>query len=941
MGVAVKELDQSSVWPDSVWRLGAKYTPGVMRFLQNIEPLSLGEVSQLYNSYLHRGSKSFIEFDRSTLILKDNLRDDIARSVDVGLNPNERAEMLRLATEMASVGFSGGSNHEARNAANEFNLGLGQVVFSRASDPVIVEWARVNAGRLIVEINEATRNSIANIVADGIRAQIGVEGTARRIRDLIGLTQFQGSAALRHREEMIASGYGGARLDQAYARYLKTKIRERAELIANNEIHVAVATGQNNKALALGRTEKDWITVGDERVSPTICRPNSALGRIPINQVFPNSGSQTTPGHPKCRCFPSGIVISGTRAKTAMRRFYSGEIVELKTRSGHSLPVTPHHPLLTSKGWVISGAINKGDQVFTNDYPERMLDLVDAHDVQIPTTIEKVFDSLAEFGRECSLLSNEDFHGDSADGQICVIASNGGLFPNLESSSCHPSFELVFSQSVLGQMGCSDIEPVLVGASLAHHEAVRLGNVPRGQTGFSESFHDWASARPKQSADLVRRTARVVKVSDALEANAFSAIKFYTAQLDSSVDKNLAYGCDTATVLFRKALDGLSSEIVLDQFLSVYEDGRSLSNEYSASLENQLDGVSVHLKTLCELAQAGSVPVILDDIVDVRLVPFHGYVYNVESLSGWVTANGIISHNCTNNYYGGTPTQIFRELRSPRRSAPATVTPRPEAPAKPPKPTVPKPVYTRSDFVGLTSVFSSVSLPSDLATDTIVKYWNKTINMSPKDFFSRLIAGVAPSPGILKLHLTTKGIGFIYQNSKEGIYFQRSIFGAGKTIEVHHDIFQVNAASQGGGIAKRLLGNSMELYKQIGVNEVTTHANIDVGAYSWAKYGFIPRDKYEWEHLSFDVRSGAEGLMASGLITKTQLGEIKQILELNKENPYAVWRIADLTNAINLPGIKDPTVGKALLFDRSWQATLSLSDEKAMSRFNAYVYKKK
>ena len=38
--------------------------------------------------------------------------------------------------------------------------------------------------------------------------------------------------------------------------------------------------------------------------------------------------------------------------------------------------------------------------------------------------------------------------------------------------------------------------------------------------------------------------------------------------------------------------------------------------------------------------------VTLDDVVNVELKPFHGYVYNLESDLGWYIANGIVTHNC-------------------------------------------------------------------------------------------------------------------------------------------------------------------------------------------------------------------------------------------------------------------------------------------------------
>lgn len=55
---------------------------------------------------------------------------------------------------------------------------------------------------------------------------------------------------------------------------------------------------------------------------------------------------------------------------------------------------------------------------------------------------------------------------------------------------------------------------------------------------------------------------------------------------------------------------------------------------------------------------------------------------------------------------------------------------------------------------------------------------------------------------------------------------------------VNHDLFQLRKGWQGQGIASRLQEGSLDYYRSIGVDAVTTHANIDVGGYTWGKTGF-------------------------------------------------------------------------------------------------------
>lgn len=78
---------------------------------------------------------------------------------------------------------------------------------------------------------------------------------------------------------------------------------ERSILIATTEMNHAMSSGAFSRAASMGSKTKQWITVGDDRVSQTVCQPNEAGSTkgIPIDQPF-EAGQMTTPGHPRCRC---------------------------------------------------------------------------------------------------------------------------------------------------------------------------------------------------------------------------------------------------------------------------------------------------------------------------------------------------------------------------------------------------------------------------------------------------------------------------------------------------------------------------------------------------------------------------------------------------------------------------------------------------------------
>lgn len=63
----------------------------------------------------------------------------------------------------------------------------------------------------------------------------------------------------------------------------------------------------------------------------------------------------------------------------------------------------------------------------------------------------------------------------------------------------------------------------------------------------------------------------------------------------------------------------------------------------------------------------------------------------------------------------------------------------------------------------------------------------------------------------------------------------------------HHDYFEIPPEAQGKGFSKAVFRELYNHYKKINVNQIYVHANIDVGGYTWAKYGFSATNKFEAE----------------------------------------------------------------------------------------------
>ncbi|MGH9427506.1 MAG: hypothetical protein ACRD2L_14540 [Terriglobia bacterium] len=322
-------------------------------------------------------------------------------------------------------------------------------------------------------------------------------------------------------------------------------------------------------------------------------------------------------------------------------------------------------------------------------------------------------------------------------------------------------------------------------------------------------------------------------------------------------------------------------------------------------------------------------------------------MFNLETTVGWYlagvmmplngdVAKGIVVRNCTNNYYGGELAQVRRELRNPKRGAPATVAPRP----KPPTPR-PGPKWQNREFRELQKDFYLVNTEAAFGQE-FYKWWEDTVKIAPTEFFSRLLDGVSVSKeGSLTLKFNRGEFHYSYRNVQEGISFQRAISGsvAGGNLQVEHDLFTLRETAQSSGIGKRLLGNSMKLYQEMGVSEIVTLANISVGGYAWAKYGFYPSGPTAWQTLIDNIEDRLPLLSAqNSKISKA----VADFLDKNRNNPQAVWELSDMDQKV--PGRfagEIQKLGKRLLLKQSWPAVLELDNKEAMARFNAYVYGQK
>lgn len=174
----------------------------------------------------------------------------------------------------------------------------------------------------------------------------------------------------------------------------------------------------------------------------------------------------------------------------------------------------------------------------------------------------------------------------------------------------------------------------------------------------------------------------------------------------------------------------------------------------------------------------------------------------------------------------------------------------------------------------------------------------------------------------------------IISDSRVDIEIEKGFFGTecfhihrsfiGKT--VNHEYFRVPESIHTSGMSKAIMRTHFRQYLHAGIENISVHANIDVGGYTWARYGFrasvdqakqLVRNSYKL--------TASQKKIANGIIDR--------------------WTKKSTSAFIPMSLLSDTSFGKDLLLGTHWQGSINLTDKTQYYRFfnymNGYIKSKK
>lgn len=369
----------------------------------------------------------------------------------------------------------------------------------------------------------------------------------------------------------------------------------RAVMIARDQNHKATEQLNRTRQLGLGVKRGMWqhaTGVKEPRHSH-----EQANGKIfDLDKGLKVDGEFIFPGE-KINCFPSDVKINGFGGiEKLFRRFYRGKLTCIRTSGDNTvLRATPNHPYLTLRGWVKAKDLKVGDKLIK--IVHKGISVGNSNE-ENGVSFEDLYNAFSAFSHN-SLVSGSgscDFHGDGLINQKVNIIRTDSLLSNKLD---------VFKLEYMGK-----------------------------------KFFKWPAIRS----------------NSILFSKQGSAAFFFKSIFIAF--KSLAGGLCVKPFLFRSSLFGGKSirflgisglnAVSLEKF--IYKSSTGIEN--AAKLQNAFavkeKGYNFNFFRLFNRCRSGHNGYFLafDEIIDINNSNYSGFVYNLQTKTGFYTVDSYIVKNC-------------------------------------------------------------------------------------------------------------------------------------------------------------------------------------------------------------------------------------------------------------------------------------------------------
>jgi hypothetical protein len=315
-------------------------------------------------------------------------------------------------------------------------------------------------------------------------------------------------------------------IESAYQKGLKdsaSKLRAAGATVEpswiNNAFHRPIHADRVGLAYTRVFNELEGITdVMDQQISRVLAQGISQ-GKGPmeiardINNRVDKIGITRARTLARTECLTGDMIVDGADIESAHKRWYDGDIIKIQTADGRYVSVTPNHPMLTQRGWVLAGEISDSDYLICDDRIDVPRFSGDEDVNNTPSSISKVFGSVAAVGViERKTTRKPDFHGDGMEGYVDIASPNRELSIGDFAPVLKHSFDFSLSESYGSRtMFCG-----FSGSLLPVDERVSLVLGSLADSGFFQSIIYSIFANAVMRGELPDALSGLISIGDLL-----------------------------------------------------------------------------------------------------------------------------------------------------------------------------------------------------------------------------------------------------------------------------------------------------------------------------------------------------------------------------------------------------------------------------------------
>ena len=161
-------------------------------------------------------------------------------------------------------------------------------------------------------------------------------------------------------------------------------------------------------------------------------------------------------------------------------------------------------------------------------------------------------------------------------------------------------------------------------------------------------------------------------------------------------------------------------------------------------------------------------------------------------------------------------------------------------------------------------------------------------------------------------------------------------------VRVEHTYLVIDPGVRQGGLGMQITANALAVYPKMGFKEIQLDAGLTDGGTVWARVGYVPVDRKQWERVKKVVRRNFDAFPHEVRSSATPVfADFREQLNLilKSPNPLFIRQILrlDREGEVRLAGGLSDDVSKLLLRNSRWRGAIHLDQAESIGRAREYV----